>query len=116
MKKEEQMPEVSLCVKRASRFFQRARGLLLTKVFPKEYDGLFIVPCNSVHTLGMRYRIDVVFIDKSLRVVQINRSVRPWKPLVLCRGAYGVIELQEDSSASINRGQQIRLNYVKTDE
>lgn len=114
MRKENQVPAITIRAYRAACFMQRARGLLFTKTFPKEFDGLFIVPCSGVHTLGMRYKIDVVFINKHLRVIQVNRSVKPWKLFVMCRSAYGVLELKEDASLSMSRGQQLHLNYVKS--
>ena len=108
-----QNAEVALRVRRASRFFQRAKGLLFTKKYPEEFDGLFIVPCSSVHTLGMKYGIDLVFIDRGLRVIKVKRSVKPGRPFVSCRGAYGVLELRENAAAFISIGQQIHVHYVE---
>ena len=49
-------------VRTASTFFPRFVGMLGTAAIA-DGEGLRIVPCRSVHTLGMRYPIDVAFLD-----------------------------------------------------
>ena len=49
-------------VRTASTFFSRFVGMLGTAAIA-DGEGLWIVPCRSVHTLGMRYPIDVAFLD-----------------------------------------------------
>jgi len=49
-------------VRTASTFFPRFVGMLGTAAIA-DGEGLWIVPCRSVHTLGMRYPIDVAFLD-----------------------------------------------------
>jgi uncharacterized membrane protein (UPF0127 family) len=41
----------------------------------------------------MLFRIDVVFVDKGLRVVRVAERLRPWVPVIWARGADAVIEL-----------------------
>lgn len=56
----------------ADRPLSRLRGLLGRKEFlPGE--GLLLVPCNWVHTLGMKFPIEVLFLDKSYQVVAIEK-------------------------------------------
>ncbi len=50
-----------------------------------------LVPCSSVHTLFMRYIIDVAFVRKDGRVVASHRGVPPTR-LLTAVGAYGVLE------------------------
>lgn len=66
-----------LRVKRAVRWWERLRGLLGTPVPPD--DGLYITPCSSVHTMGMRYPIDLLFLDRNGRVLRIAEAVPPWR-------------------------------------
>jgi uncharacterized membrane protein (UPF0127 family) len=54
--------------------------------------GLVIPRCRSVHTLGMRFRLDLVFLDERRRVVEIRRGVPP-RRLVRCPEAMAVLEL-----------------------
>jgi len=58
----------------ADNFIRRLRGLLSMTDF-NETDGLLITPCNYVHTFGMKFVIDIVFIDKECRVVGIKKNI-----------------------------------------
>jgi uncharacterized protein len=55
-------------------------------------DGLLIPHCNSAHTVGMRFALELIFIDRSGRVVELRRSVPPWR-FACCPSACSVIEL-----------------------
>jgi len=55
-------------------------------------EGLWIVPCESVHTFGMGFAIDLVYIDRKQRVRKVRSGVRPWR-LSACLSAHSVIEL-----------------------
>jgi len=54
--------------------------------------GLLIPRCRSVHTFGMRFCLDLVFLDRELRVVGERRSVTP-RRFAGCRRADSVLEL-----------------------
>lgn len=56
-------------------------------------QALHIVPCGSVHTLFMRFMLDLVFLDDSGRVVRCMRGVPPWRMVFGGRGARSVLEL-----------------------
>ena len=56
----------------------RLRGLLGRKPLGAG-EGLLIEPCSSVHTFGMGYALDLVFLDRGNRVVDIRENVAPWK-------------------------------------
>jgi uncharacterized membrane protein (UPF0127 family) len=58
----------------ASAWWDRARGLL-GKPPLKSGQGLLISPCKSIHTFGMRYPIDVVFLDANWTVCKIISSL-----------------------------------------
>ena len=55
--------------------------------------GLWIVPCHGVHTFGMRYPIDLVYLNERYEVVRTYENVRPWRLAVLCLEAATVLEL-----------------------
>jgi uncharacterized protein len=81
----------------------RARVLGLSHL-PRERagSGLLLPACRSVHTFGMRFALDVVFLDREGRQLAISRDVPP-RRLVWCRGADAVLELpsrREGSSAT----------------
>lgn len=54
--------------------------------------GLLLPRCRSVHTLGMRFDLDLVFLDGLGKVVALRRSVRPGR-VAGCRAAECVLEL-----------------------
>lgn len=65
-------------VRHARDFFARLRGLLLTKPMQAQ-EGLLLTPCRQVHTIGMGYPIDILFLDESGRVLRCLSDVRPFR-------------------------------------
>jgi uncharacterized membrane protein (UPF0127 family) len=55
-------------------------------------DGLWIVPCESVHTFFMKFPIDLVYLDKQRRVRKVRKAVPAWR-LSACLSAHSVLEL-----------------------
>ncbi|MGD9872449.1 MAG: DUF192 domain-containing protein [Thauera sp.] len=82
---------VNLGVEVAGSIRQRLRGWLGRMQAPPE-RGLWLVPCDAVHTMAMRFPVDLVFIDGGGRIRRIDSAVPPWRFRV-CLGAHSVIEL-----------------------
>lgn len=78
-------------VRLADTFWQRLKGLLGTKLLPLGH-GLIIKPCSSVHTFGMGYPIDVLFVDGNHCIVKIVDNMFPSKMSMATRSQY-VVEL-----------------------
>jgi uncharacterized membrane protein (UPF0127 family) len=55
-------------------------------------EGLWIVPCESVHTFFMKFPIDLVYLDKHRKVRKVRSAVPPWR-LSACLMAHSVLEL-----------------------
>lgn len=55
--------------------------------------GLLIPRCRSVHTLGMRFCLDLLFFDAAGNVIEIRRNVPPIR-LIRCPPADAVLELR----------------------
>jgi uncharacterized membrane protein (UPF0127 family) len=70
---------------------KRRRGLLGRSTLA-DGEGLWIVPCESVHTFGMRFPIDLVYLDRQCRVKRLRSNVPPWR-LSACFTAHSVLEL-----------------------
>jgi uncharacterized membrane protein (UPF0127 family) len=87
----------------------RMRGLLGRRALLTG-NGLLLRPAPSIHTFFMRFPIDVVFLDRQLRVVRIDADVKPWR-MRGCRGARAVIELAagEAERRGFRPGQQLHL-------
>lgn len=78
-------------IERADTSATRKTGLL-PRAGLEPGEGLWIVPCEGVHTFFMKFAIDVVFIDRKRRVRKLVPALRPWR-MSLCLPAHSVIEL-----------------------
>jgi uncharacterized protein len=83
-------------VKIADSMLSRLIGLLGKRSLAPD-SGLWIVPSSGVHTLGMLFTIDVVFLDKDLRVVGFRELLRPFSITSLNLQAESVLELPAHS-------------------
>ena len=79
-------------VKVADSVMSRLIGLLGRSSLAPD-SGIWIVPANSIHTIGMRFTFDVVMIDKDFRVVGLREMVRPFSIVPPNFRAESVIEL-----------------------
>lgn len=79
-------------IRLAKGILMRARGLLFRKQdWLHSDEALLFVPCKSIHTIGMRYEIDVAFFDEKGRVLKVKRKVGSCK-IVRCKQASFVLE------------------------
>ena len=70
---------------------KRRTGLLKhSRLEPGE--GLWIVPCESVHTFFMKFPIDLVYLDKKKKVKKVRHAVPAWR-LSACLFAHSILEL-----------------------
>jgi uncharacterized membrane protein (UPF0127 family) len=69
---------------------RRLRGLLGHRTPPPH--ALLLDPCRSVHTFGMRFPLDLHWLDADGVPVRTDRAVVPWRVRV-CRGARAVVEV-----------------------
>lgn len=79
-------------VQLACSFRSRCMGLLRQTNMP-EHGGVLLVPGGSIHTLGMRFSIDVIFLSKQMRVLGLAERVPPWRFVIAPRGTARVLEL-----------------------
>ena len=76
----------------ADSIFGRLIGLLGRRSL-KPDAGVWIVPANAIHTVGMLFSFDVVMIDKDFRVVSVTEMVKPFRVILPKLRAESVIEL-----------------------
>ena len=69
----------------------RRKGLL-GRGHLEEASALLLAPCTAVHTVGMQFAIDVVFVDRQGYAVKVVRDLRPWR-IALAAKARAVIEM-----------------------
>jgi uncharacterized membrane protein (UPF0127 family) len=70
---------------------QRRTGLLRHKKLD-DGSGLWIIPCEAVHTFFMKFAIDLVYLDRKRRVRGTVRALAPWR-MSFCLPAHSVLEL-----------------------
>jgi len=86
--------DASIVVERAWKTqnpWERMRGLLGRKKL-LEQEALLIVPCSSVHTIGMGYEIDIVYLDVQGKVLKTVSRLKPLR-FSFCSGAHYTLEL-----------------------
>jgi uncharacterized membrane protein (UPF0127 family) len=87
-------------VRPAHTHWTRLRGLLGTRTLAPG-EGLWIKPSNQVHMLGMRYAIDVVFLDDAGRVLRVVHELQPNRISPKVKGATSVLELPAGTAARL---------------
>jgi uncharacterized membrane protein (UPF0127 family) len=102
-------------VKVADSFVSRLVGLLGKKVL-KPDGGVWIVPANAVHTIGMLFTFDLVLIDKDFKVVGLRELVRPFRITRPNFRAESVIELPAHSifKSRTEVGDQLMIERYET--
>jgi len=68
-------------VEYATALFERLKGLLGRNGLSKS-TAMIIEHCGSVHTIGMRFALDLIFLDKEWRVLSIKRNINPGRPMI----------------------------------
>jgi hypothetical protein len=91
---------VATSVEIAATRTSRRRGLLGRDRLD-EASAMLLAPCTAVHTVGMRFAIDVVFVDRQGYAVKVVRNLRPWR-IALAAGGRAVIEM---AAGSLRWGQ-----------
>ena len=74
--------------------------------------GVWIVPANAIHTIGMLFSFDVVMIDENFRVVSVTEMVKPFRIILPKLRAESVIELPTHTifRSRTEIGDQLRID------
>ena len=83
----------------ANSIWSRFWGLMWQRSLPQG-EALIIDPCNSVHTLFMRFPIDVVFLDNGGRIVKVAEGLKPFRAAV-GRGSRWVMEMPSGAAGRV---------------
>ena len=97
-------------IARAGTSSERTTGLL-RRTGLENGEGLWIIPCEAVHTFFMTFALDLVYIDRKHRIRKVVRNVAPWR-VSACLSAHSIIELPAgtiDASGS-QRGDQLEIS------
>jgi uncharacterized membrane protein (UPF0127 family) len=95
----------------ADTFITRLVGLL-GKSRLEDGAGILIRPSSGVHTMWMRFAIDVVALDKDLRVIRTWQRLPPWRLTPVNFKTHSVLELAPGQICQfdIQPGDQLALN------
>jgi uncharacterized protein len=78
----------------ADSYFRRLVGLLgKTKRWARPGQGLWIIPSHGVHTMGMMFPIDLIFLDRDKNVVHVDEHVKPFRISRVSIRTHSVLEL-----------------------
>lgn len=79
-------------VRLADTWWARLRGFLF-RPEPRAGEGLLLVPCDSIHTFGMSFDLDVIFLDATGAILATREKIVPGKLSGRVRGARYVLEV-----------------------
>lgn len=92
----------------ACSFRSRCTGLLRRRSMADD-EGLLLMPGSSVHTLGMRFNIDVVFLSGQMRILALAENVAPWRIVIAPKGTARVLEFAAGKIAATHLAVGIYL-------
>lgn len=100
---------ISKNIKICNTFMTRLVGLMGRKSLDGD-EGIYLDPCNQIHMFFMKFAIDVVFVDRDLRVVHITGAIKPWRISGYYSKARAAFELPAGFSLGvINKGDILEL-------
>lgn len=98
----------------AATWWGRAKGWL-GRPAPLEGEGLLLVPCKGIHMVGMKYPIDVAFLDADGLVVATYAELKPWQRTRLHHTATSALELPAGTLARTGTVVGDRLSWEETE-
>jgi uncharacterized membrane protein (UPF0127 family) len=102
--------EIGARIAVADRGPRRRKGLL-GRTGLENGEGLWIVPCEAVHTFGMRFAIDLIYLDRDRRVLKVRNAVVPSR-ISGCFRAHSILELPPGAVAATRTqpGDQLQFH------
>ncbi|MGI5875990.1 MAG: DUF192 domain-containing protein [Dethiobacteria bacterium] len=97
----------------ADSFFLRLKGLLgRRELLPRK--GIIIMPCRSVHTLGMLFPIDLAFVSRDQLICYLIEAMKPNRISPVVKEACCVIEAPAGTFnfSGTEVGDEISINFV----
>jgi hypothetical protein len=79
-------------------------------------EGLWIVPCESVHTFFMKFPIDLVYVGKDRKVRKVRHAVKPWR-MSACLRAHSILELPAGAAAKsgTQAGDELGMETLRSE-
>ena len=92
-----------------SSFWGRLRGYLFIPESEKE-NGMLLLTTKRVHTFGMDYSLDLYFLDRSLKLIDIQRDLKPNKVSASPKGCAHILEIPHKVTPTDNLKPGDRLS------
>lgn len=90
----------------------RRKGLLGRETF-EHGEGIYLAPCQWIHMFGMKFAIDVAFLDKNGHVLALHHRLKPGRVSRLVWRADGALELPAGVLASTDTQVGDRVSFVE---
>ena len=91
---------------------QKRRTGLLKHQSLEPGQGIWIVPCEAVHTFGMKFPIDVLYLSKQKKVLKIRDNMKRSR-MSVCLRAHSVLELPAGHAAHTSTQVGDQLEFIK---
>ena len=104
-------------VRQADNFLTRLVGLLKrTQLGPEE--ALWLTPSKGIHTIGMKFPIDVIFLNKEFYVLALISGMHPYRVSGVHMRGYSVVELPNGTirKSRTEIGDQLEISLAETSE
>ena len=104
-------------VRKADNFLTRLVGLLKrTNLGPEE--ALWLMPSKGIHTVGMKFPIDVVFLNKDCQVLGLISGMSPYRISGVHLKGYSVLELPSGTirKSRTEIGDELEISLAETSE
>jgi uncharacterized membrane protein (UPF0127 family) len=104
-------------VRKADNFVTRLVGLLKRSTLGPE-EALWLMPSKGIHTIGMKFPIDVVFLNRDNFVLGIVSGMVPYRISGIQLRGYSVLELPNGTikKSCTEVGDQLEISLVETSE
>lgn len=102
--------EIAFNVTEATSFLKRMKGLLFMDSLARG-EALLIKPCKGIHTFGMKFVIDVIFLDKDNNIIAMKKALRPNRFTPIYLRAVSALELPAGTidNTSMSIGDRIKF-------
>lgn len=101
-------------IRRATSLLDRMVGLLGRKSLSPD-EGLWLWPCNSIHTYFMRFPIDALFLSATGEIVRLYESFDPYQMTKIIFSAKSVLELPAGTIARTGCALGQTVAFTETD-
>ena len=106
---------LSLGVSIADTFFTSLKGLMGRRKLPPD-DGLWVIPCQGIHTIGVLFPIDVIYLDADRKVIHLVEHLSPFRIGPIKTSCESVLEMPARTIYSSHTQMGDLLTICSVDE